>query len=60
MSADDVQFVSQPATDVRFGFRLCENSDVVKTGKAQCEKMLSALPLRADIAQCNPYVRFVQ
>jgi hypothetical protein len=31
----------------------------VKTGKAQCEHMLCALPLRADIAQCNRHVRFV-
>src|SRR6202022_3434908 len=31
----------------------------VKTGKAQCEHMFSALPLRADIAQCSRHVRFV-
>jgi len=31
----------------------------VKTGKAQCEHMFSALPLRADIAQCSRNVRFV-
>jgi len=31
----------------------------VKTGKAQCEQMFSALPLRADIAQCSRHVRFV-
>src|SRR6266404_5836407 len=31
----------------------------VKTGKAQCEHMVSALPLRADIAQQTRHVRFV-
>src|SRR6476619_5010090 len=31
----------------------------VKTGKAQCEQMFSALPLRADIAQQSRHVRFV-
>jgi hypothetical protein len=31
----------------------------VKTGKAQCVHMFSALPLRADIAQCSRHVRFV-
>src|SRR5258707_8668304 len=31
----------------------------VKTGKAQCEQMFSALPPRADIAQRNRHVRFV-
>jgi hypothetical protein len=31
----------------------------VKTGKAQCEHMFSALPLRADIAQQSRHVRFV-
>src|SRR5258706_7256545 len=31
----------------------------VKTGKARCEHMFSALPLRADIAQCSRHVRFV-
>ena len=31
----------------------------VKTGKAQCEHMFSALPLIADIAQCSRHVRFV-
>src|SRR5260221_3907299 len=31
----------------------------VKTGKAQCEHMFSALPLRADIAQQTRHVRFV-
>jgi hypothetical protein len=31
----------------------------VKTGKAQCEHMFSALPLRADIAHCVRHVRFV-
>jgi hypothetical protein len=31
----------------------------VKTGKAQREQMFSALPLRADIAQCSRHVRFV-
>jgi hypothetical protein len=31
----------------------------VKTGKAQCEYMFSALPLRADIAQQSRHVRFV-
>src|SRR5260221_6554785 len=31
----------------------------VKTGKAQCEQMFSALPLRADIAQCSRHVGFV-
>src|SRR6266481_4323873 len=31
----------------------------VKIGKAQCEQMFSALPLRADIAQCSRHVRFV-
>ena len=31
----------------------------VKTGKAQCQQMFSALPLRADIAQCSRHVRFV-
>src|ERR1700688_4520819 len=36
--------------EVRFG---------VKTGKAQCEHMFSALPLRADIAQQSRHVRFV-
>jgi hypothetical protein len=90
--------------DVRYGSRLCENSDVelarrkfvsitlnkkrtalavtvekrkerkqfcafsagarfhtawVKTGKAQCEHMVSALPLRADIAQQSRHVGFV-
>src|SRR5438874_3651641 len=29
----------------------------VKTGKAQWEDMFSALPLRADIAQCSRHVR---
>ena len=32
----------------------------VKTGRAQREHMFSALPLRADIAQCNRHVRFVE
>src|SRR5258706_698929 len=31
----------------------------VKTGKAQCEQMFSALPLRADIAEYGRHVRFV-
>src|SRR6266478_4001203 len=31
----------------------------VKTGKAQCEHMFSALPPRADIAQYSRHVRFV-
>ena len=31
----------------------------VKTGKAQCEHMTSALPLIADIAQRGRHVRFV-
>ena len=31
----------------------------VKTGKAQREQMFSALPLRADIAQCSRHVGFV-
>src|ERR1035437_475746 len=31
----------------------------VKTGKAQCEHIFSALPLRADIAQCSRHVCFV-
>src|SRR5712675_2253153 len=31
----------------------------VKTGKAPCEQMFSALPLRADIAQRSRHVRFV-
>jgi hypothetical protein len=31
----------------------------VKTGKAQCEQMFSALPPRADIAQRSRHVRFV-
>jgi hypothetical protein len=31
----------------------------VKTGKAQCEHIFSALPLRADIAQQTRHVRFV-
>src|SRR6266436_1014888 len=31
----------------------------VKTGKGPCEQMFSALPLRADIAQCSRHVRFV-
>jgi len=31
----------------------------VQTGKAQREHMVSALPLRADIAQQSPHVRFV-
>ncbi len=31
----------------------------VKTGKAQREQMFSALPLRADNAQCSRHVRFV-
>ena len=31
----------------------------VKAGKAQCEDMFSALPLRADIAHCSQHVRFV-
>src|SRR5258705_5665980 len=31
----------------------------VKTGKAQCEHMFSALPLRADIAEQSRHVRFV-
>src|SRR6266478_8626778 len=31
----------------------------VKTGKAPCEHMSSALPLKADIAQCGRHVRFV-
>src|SRR5258706_1363055 len=30
-----------------------------KTGKAQCQHMFSALPLRADIAQQSRHVRFV-
>jgi hypothetical protein len=33
--------------------------DSTKTGKAQCEHMFSASPLRADIAQCRRHVRFV-
>jgi hypothetical protein len=39
-----------PWHDGRFG---------VKTGKAQCEQMFSASPLRADIAQRSQHVRFV-
>jgi hypothetical protein len=31
----------------------------VKTGKAQCEQMFSALPLKADVAQRGRHVRFV-
>src|SRR5258706_12454259 len=31
----------------------------VKTGKAQCEQMFSALPPRADIARRSRHVRFV-
>jgi len=31
----------------------------VKTGKAQCEHMFSALPLKADITLRTRYVRFV-
>src|SRR5258707_7989395 len=31
----------------------------VKTGKAQCEQMFSALPLKADITLRTRYVRFV-
>src|SRR5258707_1104866 len=33
--------------------------EAVKTGKAQCEHMFSALPLRADIAEQSRHVRFV-
>src|ERR1700730_8637941 len=33
--------------------------DSTKTGKAQCEQMFSALPLRADIVQYSRHVRFV-
>ena len=29
---------------------------LAKTGKAQCEHMFSASPLRADIAQCSRHV----
>src|ERR1035437_1314473 len=36
--------------DVRMG---------VKTEKAQCEHMFSALPLRTDIEQCSRHVRLV-
>src|SRR5258707_2342977 len=32
----------------------------VKTGKAQCEQMFSALPPKADVAQRGRHVRFVQ
>src|SRR6266446_1104659 len=32
---------------------------LIKTGKAQCEQMFSALHLRADIAQCSRHVLFV-
>jgi hypothetical protein len=32
----------------------------VKTGKAQCEHMFSALPPRADIEQCSRHVRSCQ
>src|SRR6266436_844897 len=39
--------------------RLDECPVGVKTGKARCEHMFSALPLRADIAQCSRHVRFV-
>src|SRR6266404_6847966 len=31
----------------------------VKIGKARCEHLFSALPLRADVAQRNRHVRFV-
>ena len=31
----------------------------VKTGKAHCEDMFSALPQRADIAHCSRHVCFV-
>src|SRR5260370_40852111 len=31
----------------------------VKTGKARCEHMFSALPLKADVAQRGRHVRFV-
>jgi hypothetical protein len=34
-------------------------SDGVKTGNTHCEQMLSALPLRTDIAQRGRHVRFV-
>jgi hypothetical protein len=37
----------------------CFHTVWVKTGKAQCEHMFSALPLRADIAQQTRHVRFV-
>jgi hypothetical protein len=32
----------------------------VKTGKAQCEHMFSALPPKADVAQRGRHVRFVR
>src|SRR6267142_1828293 len=39
--------------------RLCARRKWVKLGKAHCEDMFSALPLRADIAHCGRHVRFV-
>src|SRR5258708_40094797 len=38
---------------------LCARRKLVKLGKAHCEDMFSALPLRADIAHCGRHVRFV-
>jgi hypothetical protein len=43
-------------TDIRYDGAM---SELVKTGKAPCEHMFSASPLRADIAQCSWDVRFV-
>src|SRR5258708_14697319 len=42
-----------------FSPRACFHTAWVKTGKAQCEHMFSALPLRADIAEQSRHVRFV-
>src|SRR6266403_4319776 len=44
-----------------FGIMACKIQSRlwVKTGKAQCEHMFSALPLRADIGEQSRHVRFV-
>ncbi len=49
----------QSRTPCSVGVAGCECLSWVKTGKARCEHMFSALPLRADIAQCGRHVRFV-
>jgi hypothetical protein len=63
MSATECCSVGAGKNQLLRGFRRRSVFDfcntTVKSGKAQCEHMFSALPLRGDIAQRSRHVGFV-